>query len=102
MDNSRISLSIRALRDLDPQNFNRFSPAYQPLIRRFAAGYPQCFRQAFRGKSTAFPRVFHTSKEHDFSTFFAQRFRREIADAAEKKTGGKEANGANCGKPERQ
>jgi len=78
MENSRIILSIRAVIALDPQTFNLFSPAYQPLIRRFAAGYPQHFRQAFRGKSAAFPRVFHIGRLLDFSALSSQRLRRKL------------------------
>src|SRR2546427_10980996 len=70
MENSIISVSIRALIELDPQTFSRFSLAYQPLIRRFAAGYPQYFRQGLRYKSTAFPRVFHIGDRWIFPHFF--------------------------------
>src|SRR5216684_748832 len=98
MENSRISLSIRALIDLDSQTFSLFSPGYQPLIRRFAAGYPQHFRQAFRGKSAAFPRVFHIGRPLDFSAFFSQRLRRKLRTRPKRKMAKSKRNRIRCGK----
>jgi len=52
--NTKTSLSIRAFIDLDPQQLNRISAAYSPLLHRFLAGYPHSNPQIFRAFSASF------------------------------------------------
>src|SRR6266850_2503722 len=87
MENSRIGLSIRAIIDLDPQTFSRFSPAYQPLCRRISTAFSTGFSPQIRSISAGFA---HREAAGFFRIFFAA-IAQEIADSSEEKNGEKQA-----------
>ena len=54
MRERQIELKYSQIINLDPQPLNRFSAAFQPLLRRFLAANPQANPQIFRAFSASF------------------------------------------------